>query len=56
MKRDIMRNTEKGTYAGDKTYCPTQAYGDCLYCDQLNVCHIDNPIEACDDFAWIYST
>lgn len=56
MKHDIMRNAEKRTYAGDKTYCPTRAYGDCPYCDQHNVCHIDDPIEDCDDFAWVYPT
>lgn len=36
---------------GYPIYCPVNAYGDCPYCDQCNLCHIRNPIEECDDFA-----
>ena len=46
-----MRDVKKGTYNGDYTYCTVNAYGDCPYCDQCGVCHIDDPIEDCDDFA-----
>lgn len=46
-----MRDAKKGTYNGDYTYCTVNAYGDCPYCDQCGVCHIDDPIEDCDDFA-----
>lgn len=46
-----MRDVKKGTHNGDYTYCTVNAYGDCPYCDQCGVCHIDDPIEDCDDFA-----
>lgn len=46
-----MRDAKKGTYNGDYTYCTVNAYGDCPYCDQCGVCHIEDPIEDCDDFA-----
>lgn len=46
-----MRDAKKGTYNGDYTYCTVNAYGDCPYCDQCGICHIDDPIEDCDDFA-----
>ena len=46
-----MRDAKKGTYNGDYTYCTVNAYGDCPYCDQCGVCHIDDPMEDCDDFA-----
>ena len=45
-----MRNAKEGTYNGTPTYCPVNAYGDCPYCDQYNVCHIDDPMEDCDDW------
>lgn len=45
-----MRNASEGTYNGDITFCPVNAYGACLYCDQCNICHIDNPQEDCDDW------
>lgn len=31
-------------------FCSTGAYGDCPYCDQCNVCHIDSPAENCSEF------
>ena len=45
-----MRDANKGTYNGELTYCTVNAYGDCPYCDQCGVCHIDDPIADCDDF------
>ena len=45
-----MRNAKEGTYNGDTTYCPVNAYGDCPYCDQCNVCHVDDPQEDCTDW------
>ena len=50
-KRDI----EQGTYNGEITYCPVNGW-DCPYFEngegsRCGVCHIDDPIEDCDDFA-----
>lgn len=45
-----MRNVENGTYNGETTYCPVNAYSDCPYCDQMGICHIDDPFEDCDDW------
>ena len=45
-----MRDAKKGTYNDDYTYCPVNAYGDCPYCDQIGVCHIDDPSEDCEDW------
>ncbi len=49
-----MRDIEKGTYNELTTYCPNENYGICPYCDQLGVCHIDDPQEDCDEWqgAW----
>lgn len=46
-----MRNAEKGTYNDEFTYCTVNAIGDCPYCDRNGICHIDDPIKDCDDFA-----
>ena len=46
-----MRDAVKGTYNGETTYCTVNAYGDCPYCDQCGICHIDDPMEDFDDFA-----
>lgn len=46
-----MRDIEKGTYNGETTYCTVNAYGACPYCDQCGVCHIDDPMTDCEDFA-----
>lgn len=51
-----MRDAKKGTYNGDTTYCPVNAYGDCPYCDQCNVCHIDDPMEDCDDWGMFFDS
>lgn len=45
-----MRDAKNGTYNGDPTYCTVNAY-DCPYCDKCGICHIDDPIADCDDFA-----
>lgn len=47
-------NSKAGTYNGDITYCPANAYGDCPYCDQCNVCHIKDPFEDCDDWCAVF--
>lgn len=49
-----MRNAEKGTYNDDPTYCTVNAYGECPYCDQCGVCHIEDPIADCEDFALFF--
>lgn len=49
-----MRNAKKGTYNGDTTFCTVNAYGNCPYCDQCNVCHIEDPITDCEDFAMFF--
>ena len=46
-----MRDKKAGTYNGEPTYCTVNAYGDCPYCDQMGICHIDDPIADCEDFA-----
>ena len=51
-----MRDAKKGTYNGDTTYCPVNAYGDCPYCDQCNVCHVDDPMEDCDDWGCFFES
>lgn len=48
-----MRDAKRGTYNGDFTYCTVNAY-ECPYCDQCNVCHIDDPIADCEDFAMFF--
>ena len=42
------RNAEQGTYNGETTYCTVNGW-DCPYYKN-GVCHIDDPIEDCDDF------
>ena len=51
-----IRDAKNGTYNGDKTYCPANAYGDCPYCDQCNVCHIADPQTECDDWATFWDS
>lgn len=48
------RDAEQGTYAGQPTYCTVNAIGDCPYCDKNLICHIDDPMEDCDDFACFF--
>lgn len=45
-----------GYHDGYPVYCPVNAYGDCPYCDQCNMCHIKDPVEDCEDFAFCYET
>lgn len=45
-----------GTRNGDPIYCPVNAYGDCPYCDQYNLCHIKDPIADCDDFGAFFES
>lgn len=51
-----MRDMDEGTYRGDYTYCPVNAYGDCPYCDQCNVCHIDNPLRDCEGWKYFWDS
>lgn len=44
-----MRDAKKGTYNGEPTYCTVNAI-DCPYYKK-GICHIDDPMEDCDDFA-----
>mgnify|MGYP003421548076 CR=1 FL=1 len=50
-----MRDAKQGTYNGELTYCTVNAYG-CLYCDKHGICHIDDPVEDCDDFSYFFET
>ena len=45
-----------GTHNGDPIYCPVNAYGECPYCDQCNMCHVADPIKDCDDFACFFES
>lgn len=49
-----MRDAKAGTYNGEPTYCTVNAIGDCPYCDKCGICHIDDPIEDCDDFSTFF--
>ena len=51
-----MRDAKQGTYNGEITYCTVNAYGACPYCDQCNVCHIDDPMKDCEDFAMFFDS
>ena len=51
-----MRDAKKGTYNGDYTYCPVNAYCDCPYCDQKSICHVDDPLEDCDDWGTFWES
>ncbi len=47
-----MRDAEKGTYNGQITYCTVNGF-DCPYYKN-GICHIDDPMEDCDDFAMFF--
>ena len=51
----MLRDSEAGTYNGEITYCTVEAYGDCPYCDKKGICHIDDPMADCDDFAVFFN-
>lgn len=46
-----LENDTNATHNGENVFCPVNAYGDCPYCDQCNLCHIEDAPENCDDFA-----
>lgn len=48
-----MRDAKEGTYNGEPTFCTVNAY-DCPYYDQCGICHIDDPIADCEDFAMFF--
>ena len=48
------RNAEQGTYNGGTTYCTVNGW-DCPYYKN-GVCHIDDPIEDCDDFGTFFES
>lgn len=49
-----MRDAKKGTYNGQTTYCPVNGW-DCPYY-QKGVCHVDDPVEDCDDWIFFFSS
>ena len=51
-----MRSAMQGTYNGDTTFCPVNAYGECPYCDQCNVCHMPDPLAGCEDWRMFWPT
>lgn len=53
---DARRDTTEGTYNGEITFCPVNAYGDCPYCDQENICHERDPQEDCDDWQTFFES
>lgn len=30
--------------------CAVQAFNDCPYCDEYGMCHLQNPMDECDDY------
>lgn len=51
------KNWETDGYRnGDPIYCPVNAYGDCPYCDQMDMCHIADPMVECADFGSFYES
>ena len=50
----VSPNSLEYTYAGQPTYCTVNAIGDCPYCDKNLICHIDDPMEDCDDFSCFF--
>lgn len=51
-----MRDAKEGTYNGDTTFCTVNDYGDCPYCDQCGVCHIEDPQAECDDWQFFWDS
>lgn len=45
-----------GMHNGSPIYCPVNAYGDCPYCDEKGICHIQDPIEDCSDFGAFFES
>lgn len=48
-------NDNNGMHHDSIVYCPIMSYGNCPYCDQCNICHIDDPLYDCDDFSLYYN-
>lgn len=43
-----------GKHNGETIYCPVNGCGGsdpCPYCDNNNICYINDPMRDCDDFA-----
>ena len=53
--REHHRDAEKGTYDGQTTYCPVNGW-DCPYYKDAGVCHIEDPVADCDDFAMCFES
>jgi len=51
-----MRDAKNGTYNGETTYCTVNAYGECPYCDQCNVCHTEDPFQDCDEWNMFFES
>lgn len=51
-----MRDAQNGTYNGEKTYCPVNAFGVCPYYDGWGICHANDPVEDCDDWRLFFSS
>lgn len=49
-----MRDAIMGTYDGEYTYCPVNACGACPYCDKNLICHVEDPVKDCDDWAMFW--
>lgn len=49
-------NETNATHEDENVFCPVNAYGNCPYCDQCNLCHIGDPMEDCDEFAWFFDS
>lgn len=49
-----LSNDTNAMHNGDPIFCPVNAYGDCPYCDQCNLCHIADPMTDCDDFSTFF--
>ena len=51
----MARNATEGTYNGEPTYCTVNCWNenDCPYAKN-GICHIDDPVKDCDDFAMFF--
>lgn len=50
------KNETNAMHKEEPVFCPVNAYGDCPYCDQCNLCHIEDPMEDCEDFATMFGS
>lgn len=44
-----MIKESNGKHKGETIYCPVNGW-DCPYCDENNICYINDPMEECEDF------